>query len=155
MQTSQQVSQYMVPALGALYERYQRLAWPIFRVTFGAFFIPHGFQKLFGWWGGNIANTAKTMAANSLEPGLFWAYYIGVLEVVGGILLVLGLLTRPVAALFFGFLAVGAFHVHMKIAYFWTARGMEMPLLLMLLALVFMIRGGGEYSLDRRIGREL
>ena len=155
MQTSQQTTQYMIPALGALYERCQQFVWPLFRVSFGAFFIPHGCQKLFGWWGGNIANTAKTMAANALEPAFFWAYYVGVLELVGGIFLVLGLLTRPVGLLFFGFMVVATFHVHMKIAYFWTARGVEIPMLLMLLALLVMIRGGGAYSLDRRIGREI
>ena len=57
--------------------------------------------------------------------------------------------------LFIGFMAVAAFHVHWKIGYFWTGRGLEMPLLLLILALVILIRGGGEYSVDRRIGREV
>src|SRR6266487_3702712 len=76
-------------------------------------------------------------------------------EMVGGVLMVIGFLTRPVAALFFGFMAVAAFHVHWKIGYFWTGRGLEMPLLLLILALVILIRGGGKYSVDRRIGREV
>ncbi len=108
-------SRYVFPALGALYQRFQQYAWPIFRVAYGAFYIPHGCQKLFGWFGGNIAGTAKGMAAAGLEPGMFWAYYIGTLEFVGGILMVIGFLTRPVAALFIGFMAVAAFHVHWKI----------------------------------------
>ena len=102
MQTTQQASRYVFPALGALYERCQRFAYPILRVTFGVWFIPHGCQKLFGWWGGNIAGVAKGMAAAGIEPGMFWAYYIGVLELVGGFLIAIGFLTRPVAALFFG-----------------------------------------------------
>ena len=72
MQAPQQASRYVFPALGALYERCQRFAYPILRVTFGVLFIPHGCQKLFGWWGGNIAGTAKGMAAAGLEPGMFW-----------------------------------------------------------------------------------
>jgi len=155
MQTAQQASRYVFPALGSLYERYQRFAWPLFRVALGLWFVPHGCQKLFGWFGGNIAGTAKGMAAAGIEPSMFWAYYIGTLELVGGILLAIGFLTRPVAALFFGFMFVAVFFVHWKIGYFWTGRGLEMPLLLMVLCLVILIRGGGEYSVDRRIGREV
>ena len=95
------------------------------------------------------------MAAAGIEPGMFWAYYIGTLELVGGFLVAIGFLTRPMAALFFGFMLVAAFHVNWKLGYFWTSRGMEMPLLLLVLSLVILIRGGGEFSVDRRIGREL
>jgi putative oxidoreductase len=70
-------------------------------------------------------------------------------------LLVIGLLTRPVAALFVGFMAVAAFHVHIKIGWFWTGRGMEVPLYLMLICLAILIRGGGPLSLDRTLGREI
>jgi hypothetical protein len=45
------------------------------------------------------------------------------------------LLTRPVAALFAGFMFVAAFHVHMPNGLFWTSRGMEVPLCLMLICL--------------------
>ena len=68
MQTPPQASRYVFSALGALYERCQRFAYPILRVAFGLWFIPHGCQKLFGWWGGNIAGTAKGMAAAGIEP---------------------------------------------------------------------------------------
>src|SRR5258708_22789650 len=106
MQTPQQASRYVFPALGPLYERCQRFAYPILRVSFGLWFIPHGCQKLFGLWGGNIAGTAKGMAAAGLEPGMFWAYYIGTLELVGGVLVAIGLLTRPVGGPFFCCLVV-------------------------------------------------
>lgn len=154
MQTAQS-PQYVIPALGSIYERLKPYAYTILRVAYGAWYIPHGGQKLFGWFGGNIAGTAKGMESAGITPGMFWAYYIGTLELVGGALLVVGLLTRPVAALFLGFMAVAAFHVHWKIAYFWTSRGLEMPLLLMVIAIVILIRGGGEYSIDRRIGKEI
>ena len=155
MQTAQQGSRYVFPALGALYERCQRFAYPILRVAYGLWFVPHGCQKLFGWFGGNIAGTAKGMAAAGIVPEMFWAYYIGTLELVGGLLLAVGFLTRPVAALFFGFMFVAAFHVNIKAGYFWTSRGMEMPLLLLVLSVVILIRGGGDLSVDRRIGREV
>ena len=76
---------------------------------------------------------------------MFWATYIGNLEFFGGILLAIGLLTRPVAA----------FHVHLKVGWFWTGRGMEIPLYLLLICLAIFIRGGGALSVDRTLGREI
>ncbi len=148
-------SRYVFPALGTLYQRCERYAWPILRVTYGLWFVPHGCQKLFGWFGGNIEGVAKGMAAAGIVPGMFWAYYIGILELVGGLLLAVGFLTRPIAALFFGFMAVAAFYFNWRIGYFWTNRGLETPLLLLIISVVILIRGGGEYSVDRRIGREV
>ena len=112
-------------------------------------------QKLFGFWGGDIVKSAEGFAKQGLEPSLLWAYYIGCLEFFGGICLILGLLTRPVAALFAGFMFVAALHVHMPIGWFWTNRGMEVPLYLLLMCLAILIRGGGPLSLDRRLGREI
>ncbi len=146
---------YVVPGLGSIYAALDRYSWPLVRAATGLFFVPHGMQKLFGAWGGNIANTAEGFAKQGLEPGLFWAYYIGGLEFFGGIALAVGLLTRPVAALFAGFMAVAAFHVHMKIGWFWNARGMELPLYLMLITLAIAVRGGGALSVDRAFGREI
>ena len=68
-------------------------------------------------------------------------------------MLAAGLLTRPVAAAVAVFMAVAvSFHAP---TYFWGQGGIEMPLLWGLVALAYAIRGGGRYSLDRLIGREL
>src|SRR5258708_36968632 len=98
-------SRYVFPALGTLYERCRQYAWPIFRVAYGAFYIPHGCQKLFGWFGGNITGAAKGMAAAGLEPGVFLGDYIGTPQFGGGILMVLGFPPRPRRGLFIGFFA--------------------------------------------------
>ena len=107
------------------------------------------------FWGGDIAKTVEGFAKQGLHPAWFWAHYIGWLEFLGGICLILGLLTRPVAALFAGFMFVAAFHVHMQIGWFWTNRGMEVPTYLLLICLAIVIRGGGPLSLDSRLGREI
>lgn len=146
---------YVVPALGTVYSAIEVYSWPLVRVATGFFFLPHGMQKLFGFWGGDIARTAEGFAKQGLNPAWFWAYYIGCLEFFGGVCLILGLLTRPVAALFAGFMLVAAFHVHMQIGWFWSNRGMEVPFYLLLICLAILIRGGGQLSLDRRLGREI
>ena len=48
------------------------------------------------------------------------------------------------------------FSIHFTSAkgFFWTAGGMEYSILILLVALVFMIRGGGEYSVDSKLGKE-
>jgi putative oxidoreductase len=153
-QTSDRPS-YLVPALGSVYTALEAYSWPLVRAATGFFFLPHGMQKLFGFWDGDIARTAENFAKQGLNPSMFWAYYIGCLEFFGGICLILGLLTRPVAVLFAGFMFVGAFHVHMPIGWFWPNRGMEVPLYLLLICLAILIRGGGPLSLDRRLGREI
>src|SRR3954454_18196329 len=89
---------YLVPALGGIYGALETYSWPLVRAATGLFFVPHGLQKLFGMWGGDIARTAEGMAKQGLEPAMFWAHYIAVLELFGGILLAIGFLTRPIAA---------------------------------------------------------
>ncbi len=118
--------------------------------------MPHGAQKLFGWFGGRgLEATAQGFAGMGFEPGWLFATYIAVLEFFGGLMLALGLLTRPVAALVVGFMAVAAFQVHWGNGFFWSDGGFEYPLMWGLIALAYVIRGGGRYSLDAAIGREL
>jgi len=146
---------YLVPTLGRIHSALEVYSWPMVRTATGLFFVPHGLQKLFGMWGGDIVRTAEGMAKQGLEPAMFWAHYIAVLEVCGGILLAVGFLTQPIAVLLIGFMAVAAFHVHMPQGWFWTNRGMEVPLYLMLICIAIAIRGGGALSVDRLLGREI
>jgi putative oxidoreductase len=146
---------YVIPSLGRVYENLGDFAWLLVRVTYGYFFIPHGLQKLFGWFGGGgIEGTTAIFAKGGLQPAMFWAYYFGVLETFGGALLVVGLLTRPIAALFVGFMAVAILATGKNFGYFWTNGGLEVPLLLTVLAISILIRGGGKHSLDRLLGKE-
>jgi putative oxidoreductase len=148
-------TRYFIPALGGVYERLGEFGWAFLRIVYGAWYIPHGMQKLFGMWGGNVEALAKTIESKvGWSPGMFWAYTIGSLEFFGGILLVLGLLTRPVAVGFIIFMYVAAFHFNNQFGWWWTKAGMEMPLLLLGIGIAILIRGGGAYSLDRKIGRE-
>ena len=151
-----QQTTYYIPALAPIYDRLDDLAWPLIRIMFGLFFIPDGCLKLFGWWAwaGNVEATGAFMDKIGISPGLFWAYYVGVLCLVGGILIVVGLFTRPVAILFAGFLFVATFYVHWSFGFFWQKVGWSVPLLLFVLAIALVIRGSGPCSLDRKFGRE-
>lgn len=153
-------SRLIVPALGGLYEGLANLAYPILRVCYGAFFIPHGWAKIiaggvakYDAGGKLVGGTAAGMAKMNFPAPEILAYYIGYLELVGGALLVIGLFTRLVAIHFVGFMLVAALVVHSK-AWFWTSKGMEMPLLLMAVAIVITIRGGHHWSVDKVLPKE-
>ena len=72
----------------------------VLRVPTGLILAAHGSQKLFGAFGGyGLEGTGQWMASIGLEPGVLMAFLAGSAEFFGGLALVLGLLTRPAAAL--------------------------------------------------------
>ena len=83
-----------------------------------------------------------------------WALALGSLEFFGGILLALGLFTRPLAAAVVVFMAIAVLH-HLPSSFFWPDGGVEYPLLWGVVALSFAVRGGGRYSFDAKLGREI
>lgn len=143
----------VVPALGGLYEKLAPYSWLMVRVVAGALLIPHGFGKLFTT--GAIEGTAGFIDSLGLVPGIFWAWVIALLEFAGGIMLVIGFLTRPIAAMVAVFMAVAAFYVHWDNGFLWTDGGFEYPLMWGVVALAIAIRGAGPYSVDARLGREI
>jgi putative oxidoreductase len=148
-------SRLYIPALGAIYSAVGEYAEPILRIVLGGVLIPHGSQKLFGLFGG-MGFTANAALFDKLgyTPGVFWGTLVGCTEFIGGILLVLGLFTRFAAAAVLIFM-ITAVHFSSAKGFFWTAGGMEYPILIGICALFFLIRGGGHCSLDRVIGREI
>ena len=142
----------ILPALARVYQPLASYGYAFLRVCTGAIVIPHGAQKLFS--GGAAALAGKTLAPWGLPAPLAWAYGIGVLEFLGGAALALGLLTRPVALLFVIELLVFIFGVHIDRGWLWNRGGVQYPLFLLGLCLAFLARGGGQYSLDRAIGKE-
>lgn len=143
-----------IPALGPIYQRFSPCVEAALRIALGAILIPHGCQKLFGWFGGaGLERFAAIFANIGYKPGLFWVIVVALTEALGGLLLVLGLFTR-VAALAVLIFMLNAIYVTSAKGFFWTAGGFEYSLLIAFVALYFLIRGGGACSLDRKLGRE-
>lgn len=145
----------LIPAVQPITETLSPFAEPLVRVTAGLLLMPHGAQKLFGWFGGYGVSATGQFFASKLGLPASLALLAGVIEFFGGLALAAGLATRVVAALVFGMMAVAVLQVHLPNGYFWTSGGFEYPLMWGLIALSFVIRGGGRYSLDRLIGTEL
>jgi putative oxidoreductase len=136
------MQRYYIPALGNLWASLQSYALPLLRAGLGVILIAHGCQKLFGMFGGM-----------GLNPGMFWGTLVGCTETIGGALLVIGLFTRP-AALSIVIFMIFSIHFTSAKGFFWSAGGMEYSIVLLVVALVFMIRGGGDYSVDQKLGKE-
>ena len=144
-----------IPALGGFYGAVSGLGYPLIRFFTGLILMPHGAGKLFGWFGGRgIEGTAAGLAKLGLEPALPLAYVLGSTEFFGGLLVAIGLLTRPAAIGIVTIMAVAISEVHFANGFFWGDRGFEYPLLWGIVALAIVFRGGGALSVDRRIGRE-
>lgn len=137
----------------AVFQRLAPLAYPLVRVTTGLLLMPHGAQKLFGWFGGyGLTGTGQYFETTlGMYPGFAFALLAGLVEFFGGLALVLGLLTRPAALAVAVFMAV-ALSTHIPNGLFWTNGGIEYPLMWGLLALAIFFRGGDRYSLDAKLG---
>jgi putative oxidoreductase len=145
----------VLPFLAPLYGSLSPLMEPMVRAAAGLLLVPHGAQKLFGaFGGGGLAGSGQFLESIGYAPGFLWALALGGLEFFGGILLALGLFTRPVAAAVALFM-LQAVLFHASNGYFWPDGGFEYPLFWGIVALSFAVRGGGPYSLDAKLGREL
>lgn len=145
----------VLPTLAPIYAALDNVAWAALRVATGLLLVPHGAQKLFGLFGGHgLTGTAGWLESVGYAAPSLMALLIGLVEFVGGFLIAFGFLTRPAAIAVAVFMAF-AVSFHVGNGFFWTARGYEYPILWGLAAAFFAIKGGGAYSIDKKIGREL
>ncbi len=147
---------YVIPTPGAssvTKEGLASLAFPLVRIAAGLMLIPHGAQKLFGWFGGyGLTATGQFFDASlGMKPGIVFAALAGFVEFFGGLALVLGLLTRT-AAVGVAVLMGVALTVHLPKGFFWTSGGIEYPLMWGLIAIAVALHGAGRYSLDEKLG---
>jgi putative oxidoreductase len=114
----------------------------LLRFIAGAMFAAHGAQKLFGMFGG-------------MPPGVPWrvVYIAGGLEFFGGILLALGIFTRPLAFILSGLMAVAYFEGHARGGFLPKVNGGEMAVLYCWLFLYIAAAGPGAWAVDNLFRR--
>ena len=119
------------------------------RLVVGLLLVGHGTQKLFGWFGGyGPKGTGGWMESIGIKPGVFMAVSAGLMELLGGALFALGLLT-PLAAFFITVTMLGAIlKVHGQNGIWATANGYEYPLVLIAVVIGIALTGAGSYSID-------
>ena len=114
----------------------------LLRIVAALLFLQHGGQKLLGWFGGFPGGHLDTLMLVA-----------GCIELIGGSLLLVGLLTRPVAFLASGEMAVAYFKAHFPNGPWPIVNHGELPVLFSFLWLFFAAAGPGPWSLDALIAR--
>jgi putative oxidoreductase len=145
----------IIPALRPFYAWSRDFAYVLIRVSAGGMLLVHGIMKLAH---GSIENFATVILARyGIEPALPLAYVVWTIETFGAVCIILGLFTRFFAVAAGIQFTVITFIVHWPNGFMWMrpGGGWEYPLLWGLMFAAIALRGGGPYSLDRRIGREL
>ena len=136
-------------------EGLERLAVLILRLFLGFAFMMHGSQKLLGaFGGGGVAGVAGMLTKLGVEPSQIWAWVLSITELVGGVCVFFGFLTRFWAAGLVIDMAVAIFKVHLVNGFFASKNGFELPLALGVMALVIVLTGPGSVSVDRAAGIE-
>jgi putative oxidoreductase len=143
------------PALGGIYEGLADWAYVLLRITAGLMLLPHAWPKFLVAGAKGVA--ANTLARRGIEPALPLAILIMFLESVGAICIAIGFLTRPFALLLLIEMLFITFKVQWPNGWFFSAQGggAEFTVMWAALFLIILIRGGGPYSVDRAIGKEL
>ena len=117
----------------------------VLRIVTAFLFMAHGAQKLFGF----------PAAMQGGAPPLMSLFGVGgILEFFGGLLILLGLFTRPVAFILAGEMAVAYFMMHAPGGFWPLLNRGEGAVLYCFIFLYLVVAGGGPWSLDRQLRRE-
>jgi putative oxidoreductase len=140
----------LLPFLEPFYRAVVPLAWPLVRIGVGWNLAVHGWGKVLR----GPAAQAVLLARDGYDFGPGLSVLLIVVELIGGIGIMLGLFTRFFAAAVA--IEMGLLTLHYwSHGFSWLNRGYEYTLLWGVITLAIALRGGGPFSLDRKIGREL
>jgi putative oxidoreductase len=139
------------------------LGLALLRLTLAVVFVAHGAHKLFGVWSGpgigpgGLADTAKHFASIDLQPAFVLAALAGTAQLVGGLLIGVGALTRYASVAGLAYLGIGMWKAHWKWGLFlnWVndpgrGQGIEYSLVLTGALACLLLAGPGDLSFDGR-----
>jgi putative oxidoreductase len=123
------------------FSRLEPAALNALRIVTGFLFFQHGAAKLYGWFGGSV------------RPFPELTFFAGGIEFFGGLLILVGLFTRPVAFLCAGLMAFAYFIGHAGQAFWPYENGGTLAALYCFVFLYLTLRGGGAFSVDGLLAR--
>lgn len=127
---------------------FQSITLNLLRIVSGFLFMPHGAQKLFGLFGGFGGTPGATAPIFSLMG------FAGVLEFFGGLAILLGIFTRPVAFILSGEMAIAYFMAHIPMGFWPLLNRGELAALYSFIFLFLAAVGGGNLSIDELIKKK-
>jgi putative oxidoreductase len=123
-------------SLDSSLDRWRPEALAVLRIMTALLFLSHGLSKLFG-------------IPQTFSPEAFSLPWIaGMLELVGGVMILIGFMTRPVAFILSGLMAVAYFMAHAPQGFFPILNGGELAILYCFVFLYFVFSGAGAWSVD-------
>lgn len=136
-----------LPVLGGLYAKLHDSAETLLRVVAGGILAVHGSSKIVNPFG-----AAEMVEGLGFYPGTFWSPLLAATEFFGGILIALGLLTRPAAF-------AGMIVLLVTVWFHWVTAGQgfsgaEKSILWAAILAFFVVRGSNRHSIDARIGKQ-
>jgi putative oxidoreductase len=139
----------MTTNLEARLNSYSPAVLSLFRAVFGFLFAVHGGQKLFAWPVGTRTPTGE-LVGPAFPVGTWPHWWAGLIELVTGLLIMIGLFTRIAAFIASGHMAVTYFWQHQPKALWPIESGGELPVLYCFGFLLLVATGGGAYAVDAR-----
>ena len=134
----------MIDRVGAVGARWAPYAHALLRIMSALLLMQHGFQKLIGLPAPSDRGTVELVSLMGLA---------GILELVGGLLLLVGLFTRPVAFVLSGFTAVAYFMAHAPQGFYPILNQGELAILFCFVFLYLAAAGPGPWSVDGNLRR--
>ncbi|MDD5561781.1 MAG: DoxX family protein [Candidatus Omnitrophica bacterium] len=120
----------------------------VLRLGLGIMFMAHGMQKAFGLFGGpGIKGFSGMLSGLGFVPATFWAYVAAYTELLGGVLLIIGLQVRPAAALLLILIVTAAIKVHLGKGFFLSSGGFEYTFIIATACLALILLGPGKFSI--------
>lgn len=137
----------ILPKLASVYDALSPLSVLYMRVIAGIALMAHGWPKI-----QNPMGAAGMVESLGFAPGWLFSPLLAGTEFIGGLLLAIGLLTRPVAV-------ATSFVLLVTVYFHWIAKaegyaGAELSLIWMGVTMFFAVHGGGRFSVDRAIGKQ-
>jgi putative oxidoreductase len=117
----------------------------VLRVVVGVVFLMHGWQKMFGF---KIPGVTGFMTSLGIPMPGFFAVVVTLVELLGGIALILGVATRVAAVLLAINMTVAILKVHLPHGFFTQGGGFEFPLTLLAANICLALAGPGSLSVD-------
>ena len=122
----------------------------VLRLGIGVMFLAHGLQMAFGLFKGpGVKAFSEMLSGLGFVPAIFWSYAASYTVLLGGVCLILGILTRPAAALLLIFILTAGIKAHLSKGFFLANGGFEYTFVIAAVCIALILLGAGKLVIWR------